>query len=166
MTNKYIESIARNAIIAALYVVITVLCMPISYNALQFRISEILILLVFFRKDYSIGIILGTALSNLFSSLGFFDVLFGTIATALACVCIMFMKQLAIASLFPIIFNAFIVGFELWWLMEESFWISVGWVALGEVVVIVAGYILFMIFGKRKNFQKTIRATQNLQFKW
>lgn len=156
----------RNAIIAALYVVITILAYPLSYNVIQFRISEILVLLVFFRKDYAWGITLGCALANVMSALGLFDILFGTIATLLACLCVMFCKHLLTACAFPIIFNAFIVGFELWWLLGEPFWVAVGWVALGELVVMVVGYIIFMLLRKRKDFLKTLGAKQNLDFKF
>ncbi len=167
MTNKYINSITRNAILCALYIVITLLTYPLSFNALQFRISEILVLLCFFRKDYIVGLSLGCAISNLLSTIGLIDVLFGTVATILSCLVIMFCKQLAVASLFPIIFNSFIVGTELWLFLEEPFWISVGWVALGETVVIVVGYIIIMCLKKRKDFFKgTIGATQNLDFKF
>ena len=91
---------------------------------------------------------------------------FGTLATLIACLGIMFMKQLGIACLFPIVSNAFIVGFELWRFLGEPFWISVGQVALGETAVMVAGYILFMILKRRKNFFEVVRATQNIEFKW
>ncbi|HOF43397.1 MAG TPA: QueT transporter family protein, partial [Bacilli bacterium] len=47
--------IVRNALIASLYVVLTVIN-PFSFESIQFRISEILILLVFFRKDYFLGL--------------------------------------------------------------------------------------------------------------
>ncbi len=166
MTSKLIYSMTRNAIIAALYVVITVLTYPLSYNVIQFRLSEILMLLVFFRKDYAWGLTIGCALSNLVSALGLFDVLFGTVATLLACLCIMFCKHLLTACVFPIVFNAFIVGFEIYWLLGEPFWFSVGWVALGEFVVMVAAYIIFMIVRKRKGFMNTLGANQNLDFKF
>ncbi len=166
MTSNTVSSLTRNAIVAALYVVVTMLVFPLSYNALQFRFAEILVLLVFFRKDYAVGLILGCAISNLISTLGFFDVLFGTIATALACVCIMFMKHLCVACIFPIVFNAGIVGFECWWLLGEPFWVSAGWVALGELVVMIVGYVIFMLLKKRKSFLVTLGAKQNLDFKF
>ncbi len=166
MTNSLVSSMTRNAIIAALYVVITVIAYPLSYNVIQFRISEILVLLVFFRKDYTYGITIGCALANIMSALGFFDILFGTIATLFACLCIMFCKHLVTACVFPVVFNAFIVGFELWWLLGEPFWFAVGWVTLGEFVVMVVGYIIFMLIRKRKDFLKSLGATQNLDFKF
>ena len=160
------KDLLANSMILALYVVLTYITYPISYMGIQFRVAEIMVLLVFFRKDYAIGLILGCAVVNLPSGIGLIDVLFGTMATALACICIMFCKQLAIACIFPVLFNAFIVGFELYQFLGLPFWISVAEVALGETVVMIVGYIFFMLIKRRKNFFNTIRARQNLDFKW
>lgn len=160
------KDIVSNALIAALYLVLTLITYPISYLSIQFRFAEILVLLCFFRKDYSIGLIIGCVIANLASSIGIVDVGFGTLATIIACVGIMFCKHLAIACLFPVISNAFIVGFELYQFLGLPFWLSVGEVALGEFVVMVVGYILFMILKRRKTFFDNIRANQNIAFKW
>ena len=160
------KDIVSNALIAALYVVLTLITYPISYLGIQFRFAEILVLLCFWRKDYSIGLVIGCAIANLASSIGLVDVGFGTFATLIACVGIMFSKWLAIACLFPIISNAFIVGFELYQFLGLPFWLSVGEVALGETVVMIVGYVLFMILKRRKTFFDNIRANQNIAFKW
>ena len=46
MKNNNIKLIAESAIIAALYAALTWIFAPISYGPIQFRISEILVLLV------------------------------------------------------------------------------------------------------------------------
>lgn len=125
-----------------------------------------MVLLCFFRKDYAVGLVLGCAIANLASSIGLIDVGFGSLATLLTCLCVMFCKQLAIACIFPVLFNGFIVGFELWKFLGEPFWISVGTVALGEFAVMIVGYVLFMILKRRQSFFETIRAKQNIAFKW
>lgn len=161
-----VKDIAYNGIIAALYVILTLVTYPISFLGIQFRIAEILILLCFFRKDYCIGLTIGCFISNLFSQIGLIDAAFGTAATLLSCILIMFSKHLAIAVIFPIVFNAFIVGTELYLFVEAEFWISVGYVAIGEAVVMIVGYIIFMIFKKKSSFHKLIRSTQNVDFKF
>ena len=160
------KDIVSNALIAALYVVLTLITYPISYLGIQFRFAEILVLLCFFRKDYSIGLIIGCAIANLASSIGLVDVGFGTLATLLACLGIIFCKHLAIACIFPVLTNSFIVGFELYQFLGLPFWLSVGEVAIGEATVMVVGYILFMILKRRKTFFDSIRANQNIAFKW
>lgn len=160
------KDIIANSLIAALYVVLTMVTYPFSYMGIQFRVSEIMVLLCFFRKDYAFGLVIGCAIANLPSAIGLVDVGFGTLATLIACLGIMFMKNLGIACLFPVVSNAFIVGFELWKFLGLPFWISVAEVAIGEFAVMVIGYIFFMLIKRRKGFFDTIRANQNIEFKW
>ena len=164
-TTETIKMITSNAVLAALYAILTIVCTPFAYGPIQFRISEILVLVCFFNKKYSIGLIIGCFLANLNSPTMTLDILFGTAATAIACVGIVFSPRLAIAVLFPIVANAFIVGWELTY-FGEPFWFSVGWVALGETVVLVAGYIFFFMFRKKPAFYRLIDARQNINFKW
>ncbi len=160
------RDIIVNSLIAAVYVVLTMITYPFSYMGIQFRVAEIMVLLCFFRKDYAFGLVIGCAIANLPSAIGLVDVGFGSLATLIACLGIMFMKNLGIACLFPVVSNAFIVGFELWKFLGLPFWISVGEVALGEFAVMVVGYIFFMLIKHRKGFFETIRANQNIEFKW
>ena len=71
------QKITRLAIIASLYVVLTIVFSFMSYGDIQVRIAEVLVLLCFFRKDYAIGLIIGCILSNLFSPFGIIDVIIG-----------------------------------------------------------------------------------------
>ena len=160
------KDIIANSLIAAVYVVLTMITYPFSYMGIQFRVAEVMVLLCFFRKDYAFGLVIGCAIANLPSAIGLVDVGFGSLATLIACLGIMFMKNLGIACLFPVVSNAFIVGFELWKFLGLPFWISVGEVAIGEFAVMVVGYIFFMLIKRRKGFFETIRANQNLEFKW
>ena len=160
-----IKTIAYNGIIAAIYVVLTLITYDFSYLGIQFRIAEILMLLVFFRKDSIIGLTLGCLIANLFS-FSPWDILFGTLATVFSCLIMMFLKHLIIAVFIPVIFNGFIVAFELWWILEEPFWFSVLTVALGELAVLLLGYLLFMLLKRKKNYLESIGAKQNLGFKF
>ena len=56
--NKKIQFVVSQAIIASLYVVLTVIVTPFSYMAIQLRISEIMVLLCFYKKDYIVQTIL------------------------------------------------------------------------------------------------------------
>ena len=160
-----VKFIAESAIIAALYAALTWLLAPISYGPIQFRFSEIMVLLCFFNKKHSIGLTLGCLLANLFSPTAVLDVPFGTIATLIACVGIMFSKQLAVAALFPVISNAFIIAWELSF-FGEPYWMSALTVGLGELGVMVIAYIFFFFIRKSKGFMKVIHANQNLEFKF
>ena len=167
-TSKTIDIIARNGIIAGLYAALTLACYPFAYGMIQFRISEFLVLLCFFRKDYTVGLTLGCAIANLFSpELFLWDVLIGTSATLIACLGICFCKHLVVACILPIVANAILVGIELSVILEiESFIVCAAFVALGELVAMIVGYVLFMLLKKRRTFFDAIKATQNVEFKF
>lgn len=135
MKNINLEFIIRNAIIAALYAALTYALGPLSYNGVQFRISEIMILLVVFNHKYVIGLTIGCLIANIGSPMAF-DMLFGTLATLVSLLLMTRFKNLFIAALFPILINGFVIGFELNWLLELPFWLSVGQVMFGEAVVL------------------------------
>ena len=143
------RQMARCAVIAAVYVALCLVLAPFSYGAVQVRIAEALCLLPVFGAEYIVGVTLGCFLANLFGST-LLDVIFGTLATLLACLVTwklrsVRLKGLALpASLPPVLFNAVIVGAEITlfftdyhamsaplWLLCLSNGISVG---VGELI--------------------------------
>ena len=165
MKNQVVRSITFNALVAAIYFLLTFITSPFAFLGMQVRVAEALVLLCFFRKDFTFGLTIGCLLANLLSPLGVVDVAFGTLATLVSCLGICFMKQLAIATLIPVVVNGFVVGAELYFVLQEPFWINVGFVALGEFIAVsILGYWLFFLLGKRPEFLKTIGANQNLNF--
>ena len=168
MKNDLLRTITRNAIVAAIYVVLTIATSGIAFGAVQIRIAEALMLLCFFKRDYIYGLTLGCMIANLFSFM-WIDFLVGTLATFLACLCICFLsfKRLAIAALYPVIFNAFIIGAELYFFEVGPFWVCAGFVALGEFIACCAvGYALFMIIWRRPKFLNLLGANRNLEPSW
>lgn len=159
--NTKIKDLVRLSLITALYVLLTILN-PFSYDAIQFRISEILLFLCFFRKDYSIALILGCFIANLFSPMMVYDIIFGTLATVLTCICIMFSKNIYVSIIYPVLFNSILVGLELYLALNLPFFINALYVAIGEAVVIIIGLIIFIRLRKNNNFLELIHANQNL----
>lgn len=149
--------IVQIAIVAALYAVLTVAISPIAYGPIQFRISEILVLLCFYNKKYCVSMTLGCLIANLFSPMALLDVPFGTLATVLAVLVIAHSKNLFLGSLAATVFNGIIVGIELYVAFKEPLLISMGTVALGEFVVVsVAGVIIFKLLEKNSHFMRLI----------
>lgn len=139
MKNLNIKFIAESAIIAALYVVITWLFAPISYGPIQFRISEVLVLLVVLNPKFAYALVIGCFVSNIPSSLGWYDMAFGTLATTLAIIPMLFVRKMPISAIFPVISNAFIVSLELgiaFSMWGDAYWYNVFTVALGEALVL------------------------------
>lgn len=147
---------ARIAIVAALYVVLTLLSYPFSYGMIQFRISEALMLLCCYDKKYTWSMVIGCIVSNLFS-FNLIDCIFGTLATLLACICMVLIKKKFIASFFPAIFNGVIIGLELYFVISAPLLLSMLGVAVGELVVVVLlGNILFYYIEKDKRLMEVI----------
>ena len=81
MTTRYIT---KAAVIAVLYVALTILLAPISYGIIQFRISEALMVLAAFTPAAIPGLFIGCVISNLVGGFGIIDILFGSLATLAA----------------------------------------------------------------------------------
>jgi hypothetical protein len=92
---------------------------------------------------------------------------FGTLATLISCLLIAYSKILLVSLVYPIVSNGLIVGLMLYLFVDSSvsFWFYAGTVTLGELAVMIAGYILFMFLRKQETFMRLIRANQNLAFK-
>ena len=82
MKNKTVRDLTHIAIVAALYVVLTIV--PpfnlISYGPYQFRIAEMFNLLGFYNRKYIIAVTLGCVIANFFS-FNMIDVVVGSLST-------------------------------------------------------------------------------------
>ena len=78
--------IARAGMIAALYVVLTMLFAPISFKEVQVRISEALTILPLFTPAAIPGLFVGCLISNILGGGILWDIIFGSIATLLGAI--------------------------------------------------------------------------------
>ena len=158
MRKKLYKDIFDIAIVASIYVVLTIVIQPLAYGELQFRLSEVLMLMVFFNKKYSTSMIIGCLIANLWSPYLIWDMMFGTLATAISCLFIVKSKHLIVASIWPAVFNGLIVGAEIAILSNLNYGLCVLSVAIGEVVVVtIVGTILFTILSKNKEIINLIK---------
>ena len=140
----------RNAMIATIYIVLTLVppLNTLSFLAIQFRVSEALLVLVWFRKDYVIGLVIGTFIANFFGPLGggfsFLDAVLGSLVSFLALQLMIRVKPRWIGLLAPIVFNAMYLAVFLPFALsiEPSAMISFAMatglsVAIGEAAVLV-----------------------------
>ena len=157
MTDKNIKRIVISALIAALYATLTIALAPISYLGVQFRISEIMVLLAFYKKDYIVGLTLGCFIANILGPNGTIDVILGTFATFISVWGIYLTgkykkgkKSIWIASIWPTIFNGIIIGWMLNYVYGLPLVLSMGQVALGEFVIItIIGVPVFNFINKK-----------------
>ena len=108
---KDTKTLARGAIIAALYAVLTLLLQPLSYGEVQIRFSEALTLLPILLPEAVPALAVGCLLSNVLGGCMIFDIVFGTLATLLAAICTRRLRErFWLAALMPVLFNGVIVG--------------------------------------------------------
>ena len=150
-----INDMARIAIVASLYVVLTLSFAPLSFGALQFRFSELLVLLCFYNKKYCPALIIGCFLANLFTpGVLIFDLIFGTLHTVVSVYAIAyFKKNLSIACIMPAVFS-FIVGIGVSLSYELPYILTTLQIAFGELVVVLGmGYPMFKSLENNKGFR-------------
>lgn len=149
MNNKT-KVVAINAIIAAVYAILTINLSVISYGAVQFRLSEVMTLLACFNPLYTPGLIIGCFIANLYSPFGIIDIVFGTLATALSVISMTKIKNIYISSLMPTIFNAIIIGAVIWYTTKSPLLETMIYIAIGEFVVVsIIGVPIYKILEKR-----------------
>ena len=73
--------ITEGAVIAALYVVLTLVFAPISFGPVQVRIAEALAILPFFTPAAVPGLFVGCLIANFMGEGVIWDVVFGSLAT-------------------------------------------------------------------------------------
>lgn len=155
--------IATTAIIAALYVAVSMLVAPFAFKEIQFRISEMFNHLVAFNPRFMLGIVLGVFITNLFSPLGAIDLYFGVahslITLGIFILICKFVKNIwarLVINTFLFTFTMFIIGIELNIAFEIPFWFAWLTCAIGEFTVLIIGAPIMNFLNKRLNFKKLI----------
>lgn len=146
-----IKSIAQIAILAALYVAINYAFAFMSFGNIQFRLAEMLVLLVFYNRKYAISVVLGCVIANIGSPLGWIDIVVGSGSTLIACLMMMpFKRNIWIASLAPTI-TCVLVAWELSYVFGTPFWYNVATVLPCEfAVVTIVGVPLMKLITRNR----------------
>ena len=107
--------IAQAAMIAAIYVVLTLIGASFSYGEVQVRISEALTILPAFTPAAIPGVFLGCLISNILGGCILPDIIFGSLATLVGAVFTWMLRNKSkyLAPLPPIIANVIVVPFVL-----------------------------------------------------
>ena len=154
MKNQKVRLLATNAMIAAVYAVLTILISPIAYGAIQMRLTEIIVLLACYNKKFIPGLTIGCLLANLASPMGLYDICFGTAATLIACIGMYLCKNLFAGAFIGGDFNGLLVGYELYLAFSLPFMINAFYVFVGEFAVLLIGAILFKLLERNETFMK------------
>ena len=136
------------AFVAALYAVMSYFgnIFGLNFGAVQCRFAEALCVLPFLFPCTAPGLFVGCLITNLMSTVGPLDIIFGSLATLLAALSTAKMPNRCLAPLPPVIFNGVIVGAMITWYevgFGPGFWPVFAFnglsVAMGEVM---ACYVL------------------------
>jgi len=133
------RDLARGAIIAAVYALLTIFLAPISSGLIQCRVSEAMSVLPYFTFSAVPGLFVGCALANLLMGASAYDVVFGSLATLLAAYITYLMRNRVSKYLAPlpsVVVNALVVGALLTYVygVGVSYWVAAGYVAIGQAI--------------------------------
>lgn len=156
-----VKTLAVNAIVAALYVAVSMLIAPFAFSQLQFRLSEMFNHLIVFDKRYFWGIVIGVAVTNLFSPLGAYDLVFGVGQSALALGIAILAKRfvkgtIARMLVTTIIFSVtmFLIAWELNLAFHWPFLLTWFTTAVSEFIVMGITIPVMYFIDKKVNFKK------------
>lgn len=109
-TNKTLF-MTQAAMIAAVYVVLTVVFAPIAFGQVQIRIAEALTILPLFTPAAIPGLFIGCLIGNIIGGAVLPDIIFGSLATLIAAVFTYMLRNQSkyLAPLPPIIANIIVV---------------------------------------------------------
>ena len=180
MLKKSTIHMVQGAVIASLYVALTyaqeVLLPGSTSMAVQFRISELLVVLALYSPSAISGLTVGCAIANIvcFQALPL-DIVVGSLATLCATISMYALRNVRVynipflALLMPAIFNGVFIGLEIELFIGDGFTfagflMTAGLVALGEVVVVAVAGAFFVVFlEKSKIIEKLFKETTQLK---
>ena len=169
-----IRSITAAAVVGAAYAVFTIAFAPISFGAVQFRLSEALCVLPYFLPGTAWGLFIGCALANIMTG-NVLDIVFGSLATLIAGLLTAHFGRhperrfhALLACLMPVLVNALVVG----WIITAAyngmnilehpgiFALNAGQIAFGEAaVLLLLGLPLIHYLPKNTFFREYIDKT-------
>ena len=156
-----LKFIVLSIMVASIYTAVSIAIPYISFNALQFRLAEILCILPLVSRKYIFGVTLGCFITNLIGAmsgtnlLGYMDCFIGTFATYLSLVMLYQFKNIKLKDkpilslMMPVIINAIIRGAELAFAlfpenMLEGFIISGSQIFISQFVIcVVLGLVIY-----------------------
>lgn len=170
------RSITAAAVIGAAYAVLTIAFAPISFGAVQFRLSEALCVLPYFLPGTAWGLFIGCALANIMTG-NLLDIVFGSLATLLAGLLTAHFGRhperrgsALLGCLMPVLVNALGVG----WIVTAAyngmnvfehpgiFALNAGQIALGEAaVLLLLGLPLIHYLPRNKFFREYTEKTKH-----
>lgn len=155
-----VQTLIINALIAALYFVITWLVAPFGFTHIQFRLSELFNHFIVFNKKFFFGIVGGVFLANLFLSPMKVDLIFGLAHSIISLLITMLISRyiknkIVLMWINSIVFsfNMFIIAYMLkvYLKVDLSFMFIWGTSAISEFITMAIAIPIVYLLSKRIN---------------
>lgn len=155
-----VQTLIINALIAALYFVITWLVAPFGFTHIQFRLSELFNHFIVFNKKFFFGIVGGVFLANLFLSPMKVDLIFGLAHSIISLLITMLIgryikNKIVLMWINSIVFsfNMFIIAYMLkvYLKVDLSFMFIWGTSAISEFITMAIAIPIVYLLSKRIN---------------
>lgn len=156
-----VSELTKTALVAALYVAVTVLLSVFSFGAVQLRLSEMFNYLALYHKRYVVAVTLGVVLANFMSPTWILDVPIGGIATFLVLILCRaitkkmkndILKMVVTALIFSL--SMFTVAGQLTILYDLPFWATWFTVGIGELLSMTVGGLTIFLLNKKIDLSK------------
>lgn len=158
--SKKILFMAQAAMIAAIYVVLTIIFAPFGFGEVQVRISEALTILPVFTPAAIPGLFIGCFISNMIGGI-LPDMIFGSLATLIGAVFTWKLRNKSkfLAPLPPILANTIIVPFVLHYGYQILLPIPFMMLTVGIGEVISCGVLGMIMYGALNRYRHAIFKT-------
>lgn len=154
------KTLSRLGIIAGLYVVLSVLVLPLASGAIQIRFGEAMTLLPLFFPETTISLFIGCAIVNLISGCTLIEIIVGSLITLVAGLLTAIvgkviknkMLKIIVGGFFPVVLNALLlplVWYICYGVIEYVYYLQALLIFLGQAVAIYGvGSLVFIAMEK------------------
>lgn len=160
-----IRTLVVNAVVAALYFVVTATIAPFGFLNIQFRLSELFNHLIVFNKKYFFGIVVGVFIANLILSPTKADLFFGVLHTAISLAITLLFAQFIRNKVILMLINSFVFSFNMFIIaymlkifvgLKDAFlvlWVTSG---ISEFVTMLLATLIIYLVHKRVKLEQLI----------
>lgn len=158
MKRKNVTFLTQAAMIAAIYVVLTLLFRPVSFGEIQVRISEALTILPLFTPAAVPGVFAGCLIANIIGGGILPDIIFGSLATLIGAVLTYRLRERTpfLAPLPPIAANTVVVPFVLFYGYGVNLPIVFMMLTVGIGEVLSCGVLGLLLYTALKRYRYVI----------
>ena len=163
-SDEKVIHMVQAAMIAAVYVALTLPIQPIAYGPIQFRVSEALTTLPYFTSAAIPGVTIGCFLSNILMGAPLPDIIFGTLATLIGTIFSrMLRRQKFLVCIPPILSNALIIPWVLKFAYEFDDAVPFMMLTVGAGEVLAAGVLGTMLLLALERCRNMVFGVQSAQ---